>query len=119
MSPNAVGKASGYQLVAPVDNKRPDIVLHMFMQLWIIPLGVPHNILSDNGGEFDAEFAESSNPWERASSGAPRMPRRRTPRAHAAAALGRPMLTHSWTNAASRSTTLGASSSSATASTMQ
>ena len=55
---NAVDKASGYQLVAPVDNKRPDIILHAFMQLWIIPLGVPHIILSDNGGEFDAEFSE-------------------------------------------------------------
>jgi len=55
---NAVDKASGYQLVAPVDNKRPDIILHAFMQLWVIPLGVPHNILSDNGGEFDAEFSE-------------------------------------------------------------
>ena len=28
------------------------------MQLWVVPLGVPHNILSDNGGEFDAEFSE-------------------------------------------------------------
>ena len=51
-------KASGYQLVAPVGNKRPDVVLHAFVQLWIVPLGVPHNILSDNVGEFDAEFSE-------------------------------------------------------------
>ena len=55
---NAVDKASGYQLFAPVDNKRPDIILHAFMQLWVVPLGVPYNILSDNGGEFDAEFSE-------------------------------------------------------------
>ena len=55
---NAVDKASSYQLVAPVDNKRPDIILHAFMQLWVVPLGVPYNILSDNGGEFDAEFSE-------------------------------------------------------------
>ena len=55
---NTVDKASGYQLVSPVDNKCPDIVLHAFMQLWVISLGVPHNILSDNGGEFDAEFPE-------------------------------------------------------------
>ena len=54
----AVDKASGYQLVAPVDNKRPDIILHAFMQLWFVPLGVPYNILSDSGGEFDAEFSE-------------------------------------------------------------
>ena len=55
---NAVDKASGYQLVAPVDNKRPDIILHALMQLWGVYLGVPHNVLSDNGGEFDAEFSE-------------------------------------------------------------
>ena len=24
----------------------------------IVPLGVPHNILSDNSGEFEAEFSE-------------------------------------------------------------
>ena len=53
---SAVDKASGYQLVAPVDNKRPDIILRAFMQLWVIPR-VPHSILSDNGGEFDAEFS--------------------------------------------------------------
>ena len=34
---NAVDKASGYQLVAPVDNKRPDIIVHAFMQLWVAP----------------------------------------------------------------------------------
>ena len=55
---NCVDKASGYQLVAPVMSKRPDEVFRIFNTTWLIPFGIPHNVLSDNGGEFDREFSD-------------------------------------------------------------
>jgi hypothetical protein len=55
---NCVDKASGYQLVAPVIGKRPDEVFQVFNRTWLIPFGIPHHVLSDNGGEFDREFAD-------------------------------------------------------------
>ena len=53
---NVVDKASGYQIVAPVKSKRPDEVLRVFLTSWLIPFGIPYNILHDIGGEFDREF---------------------------------------------------------------
>ena len=55
---NAIDTASGYQIVSPVASKRPDKVFRIFNRSWILPLGVPHRILADNGGEFSAEFGE-------------------------------------------------------------
>ena len=55
---NAVDKASGDQVVSPVASKRPDEVFRIFNRSWIFPPGVPHRILADNGGEFNAEFGE-------------------------------------------------------------
>ena len=55
---NCVDKASGYQLVSPVASKRPDEIFRGFNRTWLIPFGVPVNVLSDNGGEFDREFAD-------------------------------------------------------------
>ena len=55
---NAVDKATGYQVVAPVSSKRPDKVLSVFTRVWLTPFGIPNNVLTDNGGEFNAEFGE-------------------------------------------------------------
>ena len=55
---NCVDKSSGYQLVAPVSGKRPDEVFGVFNRTWLIPFGIPHNVLSDNGGEFEREFSD-------------------------------------------------------------
>ena len=49
---NAVDKATGYQIVAPVKSKRPDEVLRVSLKPWLIPTGTPHHILHDVGGEF-------------------------------------------------------------------
>ena len=55
---NCVDKASGYQLVVPVMSKRPDEVFRAFNTTWLIPFGIPDNVLSDDGGEFDREFSD-------------------------------------------------------------
>ena len=55
---NVVDKASGYQLVAPIRSKRPDEIMRVLSRTWLIPFGFPSATPSDNGGEFDAEFAE-------------------------------------------------------------
>ena len=45
---NCVDKATGYQLVAPVESKRPDEVFRDFKRTWLIPIGIHDNQLSDN-----------------------------------------------------------------------
>ena len=47
---NMVGHASGYQCVAPVNSKRPDEVFKVFNRVWMNPLGIPYNVVADNGG---------------------------------------------------------------------
>ena len=55
---NAVDVGSTFQIVAEVESKRPDAVLAAFLSCWVLWAGVPAVILTDGGGEFNAEFSE-------------------------------------------------------------
>ena len=49
--------ASNYQLVALMQNKTAKETLDVFLRSWVTPLGVPACIISDQGGEFQKQFA--------------------------------------------------------------
>ncbi len=55
---NMLDLASNYQLVALMQNKTANETLDVFLRSWVTPLGVPACIISDQGGEFQKQFAD-------------------------------------------------------------
>ena len=55
---NMLDMASTYQLVALLRDKSARQSWDVFMQTWVTPLGVPACVISDQGGEFQKEFAD-------------------------------------------------------------
>ena len=53
---NQVGLATGFQIVTPVDSKRPDVIMEAAMDTWLQGLGIPETNRTDGGGEFEKEF---------------------------------------------------------------
>ena len=54
---NIIDWGTGYQVVSPCASKRPDVVFAAFLAAWVTALGVPAQVITDRGGEFEAEFA--------------------------------------------------------------
>ena len=62
MIPN-IDSASGYQIVAPAASKHPRVVGTAFTQCWGQWAGMPDQVLTDMGGEFDG--TEPRRKWTR------------------------------------------------------
>ena len=55
---NTVCLGSSYHIVAEVLSNRPDAVLDAFLSSWVSWAGVPRDVLTDGGGEFNREVSE-------------------------------------------------------------
>ena len=55
---NLVYWGTDYQLVAPCPSKQPHVVFAAVLAAWVMCIGVPHELVVDRGGVFEAEFAE-------------------------------------------------------------